>query len=186
MWPHMRAQGYGRILNVCSVDGVLLGNHGYSVYDAAKGGLSGLTRGLAIEGAPLGIVVNGLLPGALTRGQATVDPTMSPRGQIDMRPSLVAPAACWLVHEEMRVHGRFFISSSGRMGEVYTSVAEGYQSSNPDTFDLEEVRSNWEQVCARHPAIVPATVAEFNQFRIDIFNRDVRPRSAAKPTRTSS
>jgi NAD(P)-dependent dehydrogenase (short-subunit alcohol dehydrogenase family) len=172
-WQHMRERGSGHILNVCSVDGVLFGNDGYSIYDAAKGGLAGLTRGLAVEAARQGIVVNGLLPGALTRGQKSAHSSASPAGRLDMSPALVAPPACWLVHDECDVSGKFFIASSGRMGTVFTSVAEGYQTAAPDTFSLEEVRENWPQVQAPDPAITPASVGEFNDFRVEIYRRVV-------------
>ena len=66
-WPIMREQKLGRVLNVCSIEGVLVGNAGFAAYAAAKGGLMGLTRSLAAEGAPLGIGVKGLLTGETNR-----------------------------------------------------------------------------------------------------------------------
>jgi NAD(P)-dependent dehydrogenase (short-subunit alcohol dehydrogenase family) len=127
-WGPMAEQGYGRILNVCSVDGFVIGNPNHAAYDAAKGGLAGLTRAMASEGTAVGITVNGLLPGAYTRGQASVDQALSPVNEIDMRPHLVAPAACWLVHEDCGISGAFFSSSSGRIGRVFTATAAGYQA----------------------------------------------------------
>src|SRR5207244_4269156 len=132
-WDPMSKQGFGRILNVCSVDGFVIGNPNHAAYDAAKGALAGLTRAMASEGTPVGINVNGLLPGAFTRGQASVDQSLSPVTAIDMRPHLVAPTACWLVHEECHVAGAFFSSSSGRIGRVFTGTAAGYQTL-PDDF----------------------------------------------------
>lgn len=63
-WPHMRDAGYGRIVNTTS--GAMFGLENLSIYGAAKGGIFGLTRGLAVEGAPLGIKVNALGPAANT------------------------------------------------------------------------------------------------------------------------
>jgi len=166
-WGHMRRARYGRILNVCSVDGVLLGNPGHSPYDAAKAGLAGLTRAVASEGAELGIQVNGLLPGARTRGSRSTDPAYVPVG-IDMRASLVAPGAGWLVHEQCPANGQFFACSSGRMGVVFTGAAAGFQA-KPEQFTLEAVRDNWRVVVAREPYIVPAKVQEYNAFRQERF-----------------
>ncbi|WP_242340248.1 3-hydroxybutyrate dehydrogenase [Anaeromyxobacter sp. SG66] len=61
-FPVMKRQGFGRILNVASVNG-LVGFAGKSAYNSAKHGLIGLTKVAALEGAPHGITVNALCPG---------------------------------------------------------------------------------------------------------------------------
>ena len=61
--PHMCARGYGRIVNISSVTGPLVSAKGSPAYSAAKAGLDGMMRSLAIELAPLGITVNGVAPG---------------------------------------------------------------------------------------------------------------------------
>ncbi len=58
---HMVAGGYGRIINVSSV--AALGNRGQSNYSAAKAGLIGLTKTLAIELGRFGITANAVAPG---------------------------------------------------------------------------------------------------------------------------
>ena len=60
--PHMRGQGYGRIINMTSImSHVALG--GRTAYCASKTGLLGFTRALALELAPEMITVNGISPG---------------------------------------------------------------------------------------------------------------------------
>ena len=172
-WPHMRKQGGGRILNICSVDGVVFGNVHHSAYDAAKGGLAGLTRGMAIEGEPLGIKVNGLLPGAYTRGQKSVDQSLTPVKLIDMRPELVAPSACWLVHDAFAENGAFFHSSSGRLSRVFVGIGEGFQD-EPERFSMERIRDNQEVAHSYEPYVSPRTTQEFNEFRVRKF-RSVNP-----------
>jgi 3-oxoacyl-[acyl-carrier protein] reductase len=60
--PHMIAQGYGRIVNLSSVSG-LVGSVERAAYGAAKGGIGMLTKILAVELAPSGIRVNAIAPG---------------------------------------------------------------------------------------------------------------------------
>jgi 3-oxoacyl-[acyl-carrier protein] reductase len=69
---HMVTAGFGRIVNLSSVSA--LGNRGQANYSAAKAGLQGLTRTLAIELGPFGVTVNAVAPGfietAMTKATA--------------------------------------------------------------------------------------------------------------------
>ncbi|HWO96682.1 MAG TPA: 3-hydroxybutyrate dehydrogenase [Bacillus sp. (in: firmicutes)] len=71
-FPIMKKQGYGRIINVASING-LIGFAGKAAYNSAKHGVIGLTKVAALEGAAHGITVNALCPGyvdtPLVRGQ---------------------------------------------------------------------------------------------------------------------
>ena len=60
--PHMRAQGWGRIVNISSVHG-LRASAAKSGYVAAKHALEGLSKVAAIEGAPHGVTSNCVNPG---------------------------------------------------------------------------------------------------------------------------
>jgi acetoacetyl-CoA reductase len=60
--PHMLKRQYGRIINISSVIG-LSGNFGQANYAAAKAGLFGFTKTLALETARKGITVNAVAPG---------------------------------------------------------------------------------------------------------------------------
>ena len=72
-WPHLVARGRGRIVSIASVQG-LIGSPFKIAYVAAKHGVVGMTKVLAVEGATLGITANAICPGAvmtdLVRGQA--------------------------------------------------------------------------------------------------------------------
>ena len=58
----MRARGWGRVINIASVHG-LIGSANKSAYLAAKHGLVGLTKGVALEMATSGITANCICPG---------------------------------------------------------------------------------------------------------------------------
>ena len=69
VYPHMRAAGWGRIVNVASAAGIT-GMRGYGAYNASKEAIRALTRTAAREWGRDGIVVNCICPGAESkRGQ---------------------------------------------------------------------------------------------------------------------
>ncbi|MDM5200418.1 3-hydroxybutyrate dehydrogenase [Fictibacillus enclensis] len=61
-FPIMKRQGFGRILNMASING-LVGFAGKAAYNSAKHGVIGLTKVAALEGAEHGITVNAICPG---------------------------------------------------------------------------------------------------------------------------
>jgi 3-oxoacyl-[acyl-carrier protein] reductase len=62
VYPGMRARGFGRIINFAS-QVAYKGMPGLTHYCAAKAGIIGLTRALALEAAPHGVTVNAIAPG---------------------------------------------------------------------------------------------------------------------------
>jgi NAD(P)-dependent dehydrogenase (short-subunit alcohol dehydrogenase family) len=66
----MAAKGEGAIINVSS-GGATKAHRGNAAYDATKGGIEALTRAMAVDLAPYGVRVNGLIPGAIdSKGMA--------------------------------------------------------------------------------------------------------------------
>jgi 3-hydroxybutyrate dehydrogenase len=61
VWPSMKEKGWGRIIHLNSIHG-LVASEFKSAYISAKHGLSGLTKVSALEGAPFGITVNSICP----------------------------------------------------------------------------------------------------------------------------
>ena len=76
LFPSMRSAGWGRIVNVSSIYGVI-GGKGEVAYSTAKAGVIGLTKSVAKEGGKDGVTVNAVLPG-LTR-TPTIENFMSDR-----------------------------------------------------------------------------------------------------------
>ena len=62
VWDGMTSRGYGRIVNIGSINGQA-GQYGQVNYAAAKSGIHGFTKALAQEGARSGITVNAIAPG---------------------------------------------------------------------------------------------------------------------------
>ncbi len=96
VWPHMRAQNYGRIVVTSSASG-LYGNFGQANYGAAKAAMIGLMNVLHLEGAKNNIRVNTLAPTAVTR--MTAD--LLPEATHDLlAPETITPGVLYLVSQD--------------------------------------------------------------------------------------
>jgi 3-oxoacyl-[acyl-carrier protein] reductase len=69
--PHMKARGFGRIVNVTSIGALEGGSAGTLPYAAAKGGVETFTRGLARVAGTDGITVNAVAPGSIGTAMQT-------------------------------------------------------------------------------------------------------------------
>ncbi len=67
----MKARRYGRIVNVSSTTGTVGAVAGDTAYAAAKAGMVGFTRAVALEAAPYGVTVNAVAPGWISTGSQT-------------------------------------------------------------------------------------------------------------------
>jgi 3-oxoacyl-[acyl-carrier protein] reductase len=106
VWPIMKAQGWGRIINMASVAGTI-GGFGQASYSTTKAGLLGLTKTLALEGARYGITCNAIVPGIIaTEAYNMSNPKMRERMEARTafrrpgKPEDIAHAIAFLVSEE--------------------------------------------------------------------------------------
>lgn len=67
----MKARGYGRVINVSSTTGTVSAVAGDTAYAAAKAGMVGFTRAVALEAAPYGVTINAVAPGWIATGSQT-------------------------------------------------------------------------------------------------------------------
>jgi NAD(P)-dependent dehydrogenase (short-subunit alcohol dehydrogenase family) len=151
-WIRMREQSYGRVVNTSSNSGIL-GNFGQTNYGAAKMGLVGLTRVLAIEGAKYNIKVNALAPTARTR--MTEDLLGAAAAQLE--PQLVSPVVAWLVHEDVPVTGEIYTVGGGRVARFFIGMTSGYY--NPK-LTLEDVRDHLEEIRDETGYTVPTGLSD--------------------------
>ena len=151
-WVLMREQGYGRIISTSSAAGIF-GNFGQTNYGAAKLGLVGFTRVLAVEGAKYNIKANAIAPLALTR--MTEDLMGALADKLD--PSQVSPIVAWLAHEDCPVTGQVYSVGGGRVANVFFGETQGYTKPG---HTLEDVRDNWELIMSQKDYFVPQNLAE--------------------------
>lgn len=69
--PGMKQRRYGRVVNISSTTGAVSAVAGDTAYAAAKAGMVGFTRAVALESAPFGITVNAVAPGWIATGSQT-------------------------------------------------------------------------------------------------------------------
>ena len=151
-WVLMREQGYGRIISTSSAAGIF-GNFGQTNYGAAKLGLVGFTRVLAVEGAKYNIKANAIAPLALTR--MTEDLMGALADKLD--PAQVSPIVAWLAHEDCPVTGQVYSVGGGRVANVFFGETQGYTKPG---HSLEDVRDNWEAIMSQKDYFVPQNLAE--------------------------
>ncbi|MBL6635651.1 MAG: SDR family NAD(P)-dependent oxidoreductase [Actinobacteria bacterium] len=155
----MREKGYGRIISTSSAAGIF-GNFGQANYGAAKMGLVGFTRVLAVEGARFNIAANAIAPIALTR---MTEDLLGDLGQ-KLQPDYVAPLVTFLAHESCDATGRVFSVGGGRVAEIFIGECQGFTDAD---LSPESVRDNWSTICDRDGYAVPAQIAEETKMFVD-------------------
>ena len=137
-WQLMRDQGYGRIINTSSGAGIF-GNFGQTNYGAAKMGLVGFTRVLAVEGAKNNIKANAIAPVALTRMTEDILGPLADK----LGPEFITPVVTYLAHEDCEVTGEVYTVGGGHVARVFIGVTPGYTDAD---LTAESVRDNLDEI----------------------------------------
>jgi len=151
-WKQMREQSYGRVISTSSAAG-LFGNFGQANYGAAKMGLVGFTKVLAIEGAKYNVKANAIAPLAKTR---MTEDLLGAFGD-SVTPEYVSPLVTYLAHESCEPTGRVFSVGGGRIAEVFVGETTGWGSRE---LSPEDVREHWEEITDRDGYSVPTGIAD--------------------------
>jgi NAD(P)-dependent dehydrogenase (short-subunit alcohol dehydrogenase family) len=160
-WVRMREQGYGRIISTSSAAGIF-GNFGQTNYGAAKMGLVGFTRVLAVEGAKYNIKANAIAPLALTRMTESIMGALGDK----LDPGLVSPLVAYLAHEDCPVSGQTFSVGGGRVAHVFIGETQGFTKAD---LSLEDVRDNWGTITDQSGYAVPGNLAEETALFVNAF-----------------
>lgn len=171
VWPHMKAQSYGRIVYTASSAGIF-GNPFVGSYGAAKAGIAGLMNVASLEGAPFGILCNALMPNALSRMamQAAQDwegriegmsDAMPPEIGNSMNPEFNTPLAVYLASEACLVTHNLYSQCLGRFARVFIGAVPGWQSHRQSPASVEEIAEHWAEIDdTAHGFAIPLTATE--------------------------
>jgi NAD(P)-dependent dehydrogenase (short-subunit alcohol dehydrogenase family) len=120
VFPFMKEQGYGKIVNLAS-EVFFTGSNGFAHYVASKGGIIGLTRALAIELGPHKVCINCIAPGftdtEASRGIADVnkyDVSRTPLHRLEEPEDLVGAAIFLATPESDFITGQTLLIDGGR------------------------------------------------------------------------
>ena len=132
VYNHMKERGAGGvIINTSSTSG-LNGNFGQTNYGAAKAGIAGFSRCLAIEGKKYDIRVFVLAPVALTRLTEDLGGFDADSMKERMNPAAVSPLVTYLASDLAKdMTGKTFFCGGGRIAEMKVVTTKGITKGDP-------------------------------------------------------
>lgn len=158
VWPIMKRQKYGRIVNVMS--GTMMGMVGTAAYSSGKAGLIGLTNTAAVEGAEHGILTNGVWTIGLTRLAGKLEDAKIFAWMQQFPSTLVAQGMIYLCSPDLIANGEMFTIGGGRIARNAVYAANGF--SNPE-LTAEMLQDNFETARDMTGANLLGTTGDVNR-----------------------
>jgi NAD(P)-dependent dehydrogenase (short-subunit alcohol dehydrogenase family) len=170
-WPIMKAKGYGRIV-LCSSSTGVFGRRFGSNYSAAKAGLIGLGKTLALEGKDFGIKANCLMP--IARSSVQKYQASFPAAMLDdykvtglSRPlpeeassERLVPLPTYLASSACAVTGESFSGGGGRYARIFVGLTKGWMSEKDSFPTAEDIAAHLDEIEDRSSYSVPASIYE--------------------------
>ncbi|TMW65067.1 hypothetical protein Poli38472_009234 [Pythium oligandrum] len=157
VWPLMRKQKYGRIIN-CTSGAGLYGNFGQVNYATMKMALVGFTTALNREGVKYNIQVNAVSPVAGTR---LTQPVMPKDVHDALKPELTSPILVYLCHPSCQEAGSLFELGGGWVGKLRLQRTHGVGfPTDVTSFTPELVAEHWKDIVDFSRVTHPSTTQE--------------------------
>lgn len=165
-YREMVKRGYGRVVLTSSPAG-LFGNADQSAYMAAKTGLVGLMRAVAVEGAQHGVSCNMLSPTAASRMAGKLDPAkleammalVGPFAEA-MGPEFVTPMVVYLASEACSTNGEIYAATGGRFARIFIGLTPGWIGPRAAPATVEQVASHIDEIRDLADFAVPSHLVE--------------------------
>lgn len=162
-WPHMKRQGYGRIVYTASH--TVYGTERTAIYAAAKAANIGAMLSLAPEGAANNILVNAIFPSARTRMTEKMPKSRYTDWLLEtMAPEKVSNGIAFLLSDQCDIRGAIFSMGGGRIARV--ALAEGDGVMGLDS--IEAVRDGMSRIMSDEtffcPSDFPSRVTKVSQM----------------------
>lgn len=180
-WKVMMAKGYGRV--VCTSSSATFGMEGNACYSAAKAGMIGMVKALAMEGEGHDIKVNGLIPFAISpmakESPATAIPARDAAANVAVQnaladrspPETVAALTLYLASESCGVSGDVLSAIGGRFARLALMVGEGWVQPDIAALTPEDIGDNLDAVTTLRGAREMTRMTDDFQFALDCINR---------------
>jgi NAD(P)-dependent dehydrogenase (short-subunit alcohol dehydrogenase family) len=166
-WRVMRARGYGRVVLTSSSS--IFGMQGNSNYAAAKAGLIGLARCLALEGERHNIRINCVLPFAVSdirEGKSHLGPDAGRSALLQealthrRTTASVAPLILYLVSAGCAVNGEAYSALAGRYARIFLGLTSGWLSKDASQVTPEQIAERMDEIGDSTNHLVPTSMVD--------------------------